>query len=202
MELVDLLIAEWGVLVMLELVDRVTQELVAQGKTVQQYVNDDHIELELLLMKKVSLDVWIQLLGMMGVIASLVFVGLQMRQSQEIALAAQQTDRMQVFTDIVNAFTEAGIQYGQNFDDGTDQEFTETFNPGINVAHQALWVFENDYLQYSLGLMDENIWEAKLKFMLASFSSCIGRQVFNQRRESLDQRIVELIISVPAANCE
>ena len=55
---------------------------------------------------------------------------------------------------------------------------------------------------YSLGLMDENIWEAKLKFMLASFSSCIGRQVFNQRRESLDQRIVELIISVPAANCE
>ena len=147
-------------------------------------------------------DVWIQLLGMMGVVASLVFVGLQMRQSQEIALAAQQTDRMQVFTDIVNAFTEAGIQYGQNFDDGTDPEFTETFNPGINVAHQALWVFENDYLQYSLGLMDENIWEAKLKFMLASFSSCIGRQVFNQRRESLDQRIVELIISVPAANCE
>ena len=41
-----------------------------------------------------------------------------MRQSQQIALAAQQTDRMQVFTDIVNAFTEAGIQYGQNFDDG------------------------------------------------------------------------------------
>ena len=154
------------------------------------------------MMIKVSLDVWIQLLGMIGVIASLVFVGLQMRQSQEIALAAQQTDRMQVFTDIVNAFTEAGIQYGQNFDDGTDPEFTETFNPGINVAHQALWVFENDYLQYSLGLMDENIWEAKLKFMLASFSSCIGRQVFNQRRESLDQRIVELIISVPAANCE
>ena len=63
------------------------------------------------MMKKVSLDVWIQLLGMIGVIASLVFVGLQMRQSQEIALAAQQTDRMQVFTDIVNAFTEAGIQY-------------------------------------------------------------------------------------------
>ena len=37
------------------------------------------------------------------------FVGLQMRQSQEIVLAAQQTGRMQVLSDIVNAFTEAGI---------------------------------------------------------------------------------------------
>ena len=45
-------------------------------------------------MKKVSLDVWIQLRGMIGVFASLVFVGLQMRQSLEIALAAQQTERI------------------------------------------------------------------------------------------------------------
>ena len=40
-------------------------------------------------MKKVSLDTWVQLLGMVGLLGGLVFVGLEMQQSQRIALAAQ-----------------------------------------------------------------------------------------------------------------
>ena len=39
--------------------------------------------------KKVSIDVWIQLIGMLSVLAGLVFVGLEMRQSQLIAIGAQ-----------------------------------------------------------------------------------------------------------------
>ena len=42
-----------------------------------------------LIVKKVSLDVWIQLLGMTGIIVSLNFVAMQMRQSQTIAVAGQ-----------------------------------------------------------------------------------------------------------------
>ena len=42
---------------------------------------------------KVSFDTWIQLLGMLSVLAGLVFVGLEKRQSQQIALAAQQQAR-------------------------------------------------------------------------------------------------------------
>ena len=152
--------------------------------------------------KKVSLDTWIQLLGMLGVIASLVFVGLQMRQSQQIALAAQQTERMQVFTDIVNTFTESGLQYEALNLNGEERVSSDSFNLAINVVHQALWVFENDFLQYSLGLMDESIWQAKSNFLLSSFSTCIGRQVFNQRKDSLDSRIVELIDAVPAQSCD
>ena len=37
---------------------------------------------------KVSFDAWIQLLGMIGVLGGLIFVGLEMRQTQTIALAA------------------------------------------------------------------------------------------------------------------
>ena len=40
-------------------------------------------------MKKVSLDTWIQLLGMVGLLGGLVFVGLEMRQSQIIAIGNQ-----------------------------------------------------------------------------------------------------------------
>ena len=38
-------------------------------------------------MKKVDSNTLIQFIGMVGIMASLVFVGLQMRQSQQIALA-------------------------------------------------------------------------------------------------------------------
>ena len=38
---------------------------------------------------KVSFDTWIQLLGMVGVLGGLVFVGLEMQQTQRIALAGQ-----------------------------------------------------------------------------------------------------------------
>ena len=56
---------------------------------------------------KVSFDVWIQLLGMLGVLGGLVFVGLEMRQSHRIALAAQHQARSEMFMDQVNAHTEA-----------------------------------------------------------------------------------------------
>jgi hypothetical protein len=38
---------------------------------------------------KVSFDAWIQLLGMLGVIGSLIFVAMQMRQSHQFALDVQ-----------------------------------------------------------------------------------------------------------------
>ncbi len=47
-------------------------------------------------MKKVSLDVWVQLIGMLSVLAGLVFFGLQMMQTQQIALAEQMNNRMNV----------------------------------------------------------------------------------------------------------
>ena len=43
--------------------------------------------------KTVSLDVWVQLIGMMGLLGGLVFVGMEMQQSQRIALAGQQQER-------------------------------------------------------------------------------------------------------------
>ena len=40
-------------------------------------------------MKKIAIEDLIQLLGMVGIIGSLIFVGLEMRQSQRIAMAIQ-----------------------------------------------------------------------------------------------------------------
>ena len=47
-------------------------------------------------MKKVSLDTWIQLLGMLSVRTGLLFVEMEMEQSQRIATGAQQQKRAQM----------------------------------------------------------------------------------------------------------
>jgi len=57
-------------------------------------------------MKKVSLDVWVQLVGLLSVVAGLFFVGFEMRQSQQIALASQQQERASLVTEIIGSFAE------------------------------------------------------------------------------------------------
>ena len=136
-------------------------------------------------MKKVSIDTWIQLLGMLSVVAGLVFVGLEMQQTQRIALAAQQTARVQIFTEIVTGMTESGIAWN-----GPDDDYVYG-----NRTNQILWVFENDYLQYRLGLMDESVWQAKFRILDTIMSGCRGRAIFETRREGLDARLVSLIDS-------
>ena len=56
-------------------------------------------------MRKIDIHDLMQLLGMVGIIGSLIFVGLEMRQSQRIALAGQQAVRTQFWLDGVDALS-------------------------------------------------------------------------------------------------
>ena len=127
--------------------------------------------------KKISFDVWIQLLGMLSIVASLVFVGLQMQQSQTIALAAQQQSRTEVLVDIIGGFDEGDksvVDFISGIVDGT-------YSDDANVVRDAIWqiwmLYENDFLQYKLGLMETGIWEAKLNAMLAIYNACHFRDI-------------------------
>ncbi len=60
-------------------------------------------------MKKIATEDLIQLLGMVGIIGSLIFVGLEMRQSQRIAMAGQQMERTALLIEAHSVFTEAGL---------------------------------------------------------------------------------------------
>jgi hypothetical protein len=62
---------------------------------------------------KVSFDTWIQLLGMIGVLGGLMFVGLEMRQAQMIAVAGQAQARNQA-----------------QLDDGPDTSYDESWRWG------------------------------------------------------------------------
>ena len=62
--------------------------------------------------KNIDINVLIQLVGMLGVIASLIFVGLQMRQTQQIALAAQAQARTEMLLTRHMTFLEGRSELG------------------------------------------------------------------------------------------
>jgi hypothetical protein len=80
-------------------------------------------------MKKVSLDVWVQLIGLLSIVGGLVFVGLEMRQSQQIAISAQQQSRSQVMIDIINTFSEGSEKFHTT---------VEAFEPDSYIENDVL----------------------------------------------------------------
>ena len=127
-----------------------------------------------LIVKKINLDTWIQLIGMLSVVAGLIFVGIEMRQTQQVALAAQQQQRASALLDIIGSFSEADTPVSwldfvsENFDVSNQNNKAL----GENAAYQLWMVYENDHLQYELGLMDEEIWLSKLAAMRYLFNRC------------------------------
>ena len=133
-------------------------------------------------MKKVSLDTWIQLLGMIGILGGLVFVGLEMRLNQRIALAAQHQARSEMWMDQINAHTEAGIAY-RNY--SAEEGYAQS-----NSLHAISVIFENDYIQYKLGLMDERLWEKKKVVIKRVSGNCEMEGIWP---EDLPQEFMTLI---------
>ena len=68
-----------------------------------------------------------------------------------------------------------------------------------NNMHRLWWIYENDFVQYDLGLMDENVWQAKLNAMEFVYNSCLSRHVFDFRKSLLDARLVSIIEDFPDA---
>lgn len=95
---------------------------------------------------------------MVGVIGSLVFVGLEMRQSQRIALVNQIQQRSYTVQASISAFTEANKDwFSTQFPALPTKNLSEVEKDIRNVLNQAWFVYEADYFQYSQGLMTDEV---------------------------------------------
>ena len=150
-------------------------------------------------MKKIATEDLIQLLGMVGIIGSLIFVGLEMRQSQRIAMAGQQMERTALLIEANSVFTEAGLDWHSiAFLD--QPELADTYPSGIaggrNNYHQALFNYENDYFQFSQGLMPIEVWEARKEALSFFYNQCRYREILNIRKAFFPDGLVKVIDSL------
>ena len=136
-------------------------------------------------MKKVSLDTWIQLLGMVGLLGGLVFVGLEMRQSQQIAIAGQVQARNEAFLNLsltlmgedpIGRSLVASGHLGANRDPSslTSAEYDVWYA----IKSWQVSSLQNAYQQYEMGLLPDNVWEQVDLRIKAQYANCHIRPIW------------------------
>ena len=142
-------------------------------------------------------------LGIVGIIGSLVFVGLELRQSQRIALAAQQQERAALITELIGSFSDADPPISfLSFLDQTLEASDQNKAIAETYVYRLWMVYENDYLQHKLGLMDEDVWQAKLTSMRAIYGMCQYKEVTKFALSFSSQELLRLLESSGNNPCE
>ena len=141
-------------------------------------------------MQKVSLDTWIQLLGMVGLLGGLVFVGAELRQSQRIALAAQVQARAEMQTDRLLSSIEGNID-GYILFSNANFNFNDLSEGEKQVAtllHRWKGVMlENNLYQYRTGLFAEEYWTQTRERIENWYNTC-------ELRPNIDAQYVESFV--------
>ena len=108
---------------------------------------------------------WLQILGQFGVIASLLFVGLQMKQDQEIALSAAYQARTATLIDFLTAVAtdevaRSAMRKGFSFSNNSATEFTVDERYAFAMLSSAgRELLQNSQYQYARGYLDEEHWQ-------------------------------------------
>ena len=146
-------------------------------------------------MKKVGLDTWIQLLGMSSVVAGLVFVGIEMRQTQRIALATETSNRMYQVLQTIRTSSEVGLDWTKVvFSEYSELSEIEKIAKRNN-ASQGWLLVENDFNLYKLGLLSEEVWQAKSGLIDVYYNQCPLRDIYELRRPLMPVEFVQIVES-------
>lgn len=114
-------------------------------------------------MDSARLNDWLQVIGLFGVIASLIFVGMQMKQDREIALSAATQARTD--TTIQNIMGAVSNPYYMSAIDkiADGKQDTLTASEALAVRNQSVAVLfnlENVHFQYGQGFIPSERWSA------------------------------------------
>ena len=170
-------------------------------------------------MESAKLNDWLQVIGLFGVIASLVFVGFQLRQDHRIALANTYQARTASLVDSFHARAansdalSAELRFrGINPNDpvsrpsfdipesaGTMTELE--FRAGIFVALATWQQWNNLHYQYELGFMPDDSWlrlRAIIKRNFERQTLAVAAYESVQTTPALDEVVEEIIAEVEA----
>ena len=123
---------------------------------------------------------WLQVVGMFGVIASLIFVGLQMKQAHEIALSDTYQSRSNGSVDAMMATTGSPellvaiskVYAGRSEELEMPEAVALEHYLGANVT-----MFENNHRQLELGFLSEEHWQRNLTELRCTLAPPLLREM-------------------------
>jgi hypothetical protein len=137
------------------------------------------------------LNDWMQVVGIFAVVLSLIFVGYQLKQSQDIAVAGQNQERQSVALDYYASLIQVdeivdnyGAQHREHLDAGVDIESRRSDRMiGLSYirSRMRLSIYDNNHFQYQSGFMTVESWQPYLNLTKTGCSgkSDLGKVVLN-----------------------
>lgn len=135
-------------------------------------------------------------LGVVGVIGSLVFVGLELRQTQKIAIASQVQSRAEQLTERQLIWLQGQWELGYRINTTPYEQLTDEEKWVVEVDTE--WqktMQQTNYYAYREGLLDEDQWSVIAGRILQSWNRCELR--FTYQFEFLENAYAEYLRSLP-----
>ena len=135
-----------------------------------------------------------ELLGIAAIVASLVFVGLQMKQSHDIALAAQYHARAEA----VMSFHEVQYEVGEiGHSPALHARISDTVTPRRILEVLWLWIaYDNHHFQYQAGFLSEGSWQGHANAIVEIYNDCEMRFAWEWRKQSIRSEFAEFVDSL------
>jgi hypothetical protein len=129
-----------------------------------------------------------EVIGVLAIVFSLIFVGFQIKQSQEIAIAAQYQARLDTWVAVLAAYIQSDVALrvrgtrvrGLPLPDGVDQvkwkkwhDETPVEEIGFHSLNATIYLraMDNNYFQYQSGFLNEEAWLASRIGLVRIFSN-------------------------------
>mgnify|MGYP001813140891 CR=1 FL=1 len=139
-----------------------------------------------------------ELIGISAIVASLVFVGLEMRQSQEIAVAAQYHERASLAVDWLHEQHEtgdpmvwAGVCSPGVSASATTEKIERAGHGCLNLI-SFMTIQDNHLYQYQLGFLDEESWQARRETLKRFLGNPITAALVLDERVNFRRSFIEL----------
>lgn len=123
-------------------------------------------------MDSAKLNDWMQVVGIFAVVVSLIFVGIQLKQSQDIAIAGQNQERHSVAMDYYSwqgQIDELVDAYGARHRDHLDENLSAEISRSDRLiglsyirSRMRLSIYDNNHFQFESGFMTEESWQPYL----------------------------------------
>lgn len=149
-------------------------------------------------MDSAKINDWLQVIGMFGVIASLIFVGLQMKQTREIALSNTYQARAHASVERNVAATTSPVLLSAEAKLWVGKKDKLTGEEIVALAHgfyADMDTYENNHYQFEAGFLSEEHWQQNLLDLRCIFTNPVYQEMWASEsfRESFSELIQGII---------
>ena len=131
---------------------------------------------------------WMEIVAIFSVVASLIFVGMEMRQSHEISLSQAYQSRVATVVEWNSALAAnpAALSAFKKSAEGAVDEITTEEHEALSSTLDGLFhLFDNAHFQYEKGFVSEEFWAMTRESLKAQMSNPVANRVFVQKVNGL-----------------